>query len=72
MIFSTFWTLKFRNKHIPYKLHYHFLFISISFLYFLFRSARNKGNENATGTGFSFQDVTQFVDFRVFESPLGS
>ena len=72
MTFSTFWTLQFRDKHLPGKLHYYVLSISISFLHFLSRSARNKGNKNATGTSSELKDVTQFMDFSVSESALGS
>ena len=68
MISSAFWTPQLRNKHIPYKLHYYFY----PFLYFLSRSTRSKGNKNAPGIGFELQDVMQFMDFRVFESTLGS
>ena len=39
---------------------------------FLSRSARNKENKNGTRTGFKLHYVTQFMDFRVFESALGS
>ena len=41
---------------------------SISFPYFLSRPARNKGNKDATGKGFQLKYVTQFMDFKVFES----
>ena len=60
------------KKHIPCKLHYYFLSISISFLYFLSGSARNKGNMNRTGICFELKDVEQVMDFKVFESALGS
>ena len=72
MISSSVWTPWFRNKHIPYMLHYYFLSLSISFLYFLSRSGRNKGNMNATGTCFELKDLEQVMDFKVFESALGS
>ena len=72
MVFSTFWTPQFRNKHILYKLHYYFLSISISFLFFLSKSARNEGKMNATGTSFEVKDVRQVMDFQVFESVPGS
>ena len=72
MISSTFWTPEFRNNDISCKLHYHFLSISVSFLYFLSRLARNKGNKKATGMGFEFENLTQLMDFRAFESTLGS
>ena len=72
VISSTFWTLYFKNKDIPYKLHYYFLSIYISFLYFLSNSARNRANKNATGTGFDLKDVTQYLDFKVFEYAFGS
>ena len=50
VISFTFWTPLFRNRHIPYKLHYYFLSFSISVLYFLSRSTTNKGNINANGS----------------------
>ena len=53
-------------------LHHYFSSISISFLYFFYRSAKNKGNMNATDTAFELNDVRQVMDFRVFESALGS
>ena len=52
VISSTFWTPYFRNKYIPYNMHYYFLSISISFLKFLSRSSRNKENKNGTRMGF--------------------
>ena len=72
VISSAFWTPYFRNKFIPYNMHYHFLSISISFLKFLSRSARNKENKNGTRMGFKLYYVIQFMNFRVFESALGS
>ena len=52
--------------HISYIITFH------PFLYFLFRSTRDKGNMNATGASFDLEDVSQFMDFKVFESALGS
>ena len=63
VISSTFWTPQFRNKYLPYKLHYYFLSRS--------GSARNKRIKNATGTDFEVKDATQFMDFTVFESAPG-
>ena len=40
----------------------------MSFLYVLLKSGRDKGNMNATGTSFDLEDVTRFMDFKVFES----
>ena len=42
------------------------------FLFFLFKSGRDKGNMNATGASFDLEDVTRFMDFKLFESALGS
>ena len=61
-----------RNKLTSCELQYYILSISISFLYFLSKLARNKRNKNATGKGYHLQDVAKFMDFRVFESALGS
>ena len=44
----------------------------MSFLRFLFKSGRDKGNMNATGISFDLEDVKWFMDFKVFESALGS
>ena len=58
MVSSTFLTPSFRNKHIPYKLHYYSSAFSISILYFLSGSTKNKGNIKATGTAFELKDST--------------
>ena len=42
----------------------------MSFLCFLFKSGRDKGNMNTTGTGFDLEDVTQFMEFKVFDLNL--
>ena len=44
----------------------------MSFLRFLFKSGSDKGNVNATGTGFEVKDVRKVMDFKGFESALGS
>ena len=44
----------------------------MSFLCFLFKSGRDKGTINAIGASFDLEDVTLFMDFKVFESALGS
>ena len=44
----------------------------MSLLCFLFKSGRDNGNMNTNGTSVDLEDVTWFIDFKVFESALGS
>ena len=53
VISSSLWTPLFKNKHIPYKVHYYISAISMSFLYLLFKSGTDKGNMKATGTSLT-------------------
>ena len=54
-----------RSIIILYQIHFHFYI-------FFSKSARNKGKMNTTVTGSEVKHVRQVMDFRVFESALGS